>query len=213
MRKKNILFVLMLLLAVMSLVGVYQANRITTTGDEKTRTVSTVDVLTAAEPVVIETLGNVPETPLAREEYLTVESVEPPVTAMAHITRADGSTLDLSAVDGEFERVTVDANEPLHIRLVLRGCDPSEPIRIDADNGGSLNRQVGPLTHFSDSASSEINFQYVTGGHPGRYPLAVSQGTRFELLDIYVGPERLSGQPGPARFLHGEERIEGEARL
>lgn len=213
MRKKNILFVLMLLLAVMSLVGVYQANRITTTGDEKTRTVSTVDVLTAAEPVVIETLGNVPETPLAREEYLTVESVEPPVTAMAHITRADGSTLDLSAIDGEFERIAVDANEPLQIRLVLRNGDPSEPIRIDADNGGSLNHQAGSLTLFADSARSEINFQYVAGGHPGRYPLAVSQGTRFELLDIYVGPERHIGQPGPARFLHGEERIEGEARL
>lgn len=213
MKKNAILFVVMLLLAAVSLVGVYQTKRTTTTGDEKTRTVSTVDAVTAAEPAVIETLGNVPETPLAREEYLAVESAEPPVTATAHITRADGSTLNLSALDGEFERVAVDANESLQIRLVLRNGDPSEPIRIDADNGGSLNRQVGPLMLFADSARSEINFQYVAGGHPGRYPLAVSQGTRFELLDIYVGPERHIGQPGPARFFRGEKRIEKEARL
>jgi hypothetical protein len=124
---------------------------------------------------------------------------EAPTTAAAQLMRSDQSRVDARSVDGEFECVHVAPNEILRIRLAPSGFDPRQPIRIDADHGGSLNRQLGPALVSADPNTGEFEFQYAVGGHSGRYSLHITQGTRQELMTFFVGPEPPAGQAGPAR--------------
>lgn len=121
-------------------------------------------------------------------------------TATAQITRRDGTVLDLKTRDSEFARLIVEPNEVLTIRLALRNYDAGRPVRIDADNGGSLNRRLGPLVINPADGSDAIEFQYAAGGHRGKYTVVVTQGDREELLEFRVGPEPLTGQAGSLRI-------------
>lgn len=127
-------------------------------------------------------------------------------TAEAQITRGDGSAVEMRAIDGEFARLQVEPNEILGIRLALRNLDAGRPVQIDADNGGSINRRLGPLVLVPDPASPELAFSYALGPHRGKYTLLVSQGRRQELLEFSVGPDAPLGQPGPIRSFDSETR-------
>ena len=135
---------------------------------------------------------------------LSPEMLEPLTTATAQIVRGDGRKLDLRSIDREFERLLVETNEVLAIRLVLMDFDAGRPILVEADNGGSLNRNVGPLALQPAAKDGAIEFQYAIGGHKGRYTVFVSQGDRQELLEFYVGKEPPTGQSGPPRFFNPE---------
>ncbi len=147
----------------------------------------------ASEPLAV-LEGRAPARPSA-------PSVEPegPITATAQITRGDKTTVDAKALDGEFARIHGDPNEVLTIRLALNGFDPTQEIRIDADNGGSLNRKIGPLTLASKGSGQPIEFQYALGKHRGRYTLFITQGQRQEFMEFWVGPESPRGAAGPMR--------------
>ncbi|HMP76411.1 MAG TPA: hypothetical protein PKE12_08960 [Kiritimatiellia bacterium] len=136
--------------------------------------------------------------PLPAEAVAEID--ENPITATATITRGDGVTLELHAIDGEFARVGVEVNEVLAIRIHLRGVDSTQPIRLEADHGGSLERRRGPLVLMPNGG--DIAFSYAVGGHSGRYPLMVIQGERQELLEFSVGPEPPVGASGPLRIFN-----------
>lgn len=142
------------------------------------------------------------ETP---SDELTPEMIERLTTATARILRADGSALVLRSVDGEFERVRVEPNEVLTVRLNLRNLDPQQPVLIEADHGGSLNRRLGPLVVQPKTKDEAIEFQYAVGGHRGKYTLIVCQGDRQELLEFRAGPEPPTGQAGPPRSFNPED--------
>ena len=133
---------------------------------------------------------------------LTPERLEALTTATAQIVRGDGSKLDVRSIDREFERLQVETNEVMNVRLVLKDFDAGRPILVEADHGGSLNRQLGPLVLQPASKDGAIEFQYAIGGHKGRYTLFVSQGDRQELLEFYAGKEPPTGQSGPPRFFN-----------
>jgi len=134
------------------------------------------------------------------------EEPEGPITATAQIVRGDNSVVEAKSLDGEFARILVERNEVLKIRLMLNGFDANRPIRIDADNGGSLNRKLGPLV--LQPSGEDIEFQYAIGGHKGRYTLLITQGHRQELLEFRVGPEPPTGKPGPVRVFN-PDRVTG----
>lgn len=130
-------------------------------------------------------------------DEMTPERIEALTTAAAQIVRGDGSKWDVRSIDREFERLHVDPNESLHIRVALKGFDANRPVLIEADNGGSLNRRVGPLALLPGSEDGAVEFDYAIGGSKGRYTLFISQGDRQELLEFYAGQEPPTGQSGP----------------
>jgi len=138
----------------------------------------------------------------AASESVTPEMLESLTTATAQIVRGDGSQEDIRSIDGEFDRVQVEPNEHLKIRVALRGFDASRPVWVEADNGGSLNQRVGPLALQPAADNGAIEFDYAIGGNTGRYTLFVSQGGRQELLEFRAGPEPPTGQAGPIRIFN-----------
>ncbi len=138
----------------------------------------------------------------AADEELTPEMIESLTTATAQVVRGDGSRVDIRSIAGEFDRLLVDPNENLKIRVALRGFDAGRPILIEADNGGSLNRRVGPLVLQPAAGDGAIEFDYAIGGNTGRYTLFVSQGGRQELMEFRAGPEPPTGQSGPTRIFN-----------
>ena len=71
----------------------------------------------------------------AATEAVTPEMIESLTTATAQIVRGDGSKEAIRSVDGEFDRVQVEPNEHLKIRLALRDFDSGRAVLVEADNG------------------------------------------------------------------------------
>lgn len=136
---------------------------------------------------------------------LTPQMLESLTTATAQITRGDGSKLEIRSIDHEFEPLKVTPNEILEIRVAFQGFDAARPILAEADNGGSLNRQVGPLNLMPDPENGAVGFQYSIGGNPGKYTLYLSQGDRQEFLEFWAGPESPVGQAGSPRSFNSEQ--------
>ena len=130
------------------------------------------------------------------------EEPEGPITATAQIVRGDNSVVEAKSLDGEFARILVEPNEVLKVRLAMTGLEPNREVRIDADNGGSLNRKLGPLTLAANGGAQPVEFQYAVGKHRGKYTLFVRQGTRQEFMEFWVGPEPPQGKPGPDRVFN-----------
>ena len=135
----------------------------------------------------------------------TPEMLESLTTATAQITRGDGSQLDIRSIDHEFDPLKVEPNEILKIRVALRDFDANRPILVEADNGGSLNRKVGPLALLPAAGDGAIEFQYSIGGNTGKYTLFLSQGNRQEFIELWAGPEMPVGQAGPPRSFNSEQ--------
>lgn len=121
------------------------------------------------------------------------------ISASAVLTRLSGERIELESLDGEFERVLAEPGEMFVVGLRSLTFSRDEPVRIDADHGGSLDRRVGPIDATQIRANGELTFSYSVGGHRGRYTVEISQGPRRELLEFWVGPELPPGEPGPAR--------------
>ncbi len=138
----------------------------------------------------------------AAAEEVTPELIESLTTATARITRGDGSKVDIRSIDGEYDRVQVDLNEHLKIRVDLKGFDFSRPVLVEADNGGCLNQRVGPLVLMPAADNGAVEFDYAIGGNTGRYTLMISQNGRQERLEFRAGPEPPTGQAGPIRIFN-----------
>ena len=158
-----------------------------------------------AAPDTIESSGNDAKAKVFSDEW-TPERLKALTTATAKITRGDGSTADIRSIDHEFDLLKVDPNENLMIRVALRDLDANRPILVEADNGGSLNRKVGPLVLLPAAGDGAIEFQYSIGGNAGKYTLFLSQGNRQEFLELWAGPEMPVGQAGPPRSFYSEQR-------
>ncbi len=128
----------------------------------------------------------------------TPEELDKLTTATGEVVRADGSRVAIRSVDGEFGRLAAELNEPVRVRVWLRGADTSRPVWVEADNGGCLEGRAGSLLADCD-ADGGIEFSYALGGNTGKYTLMLSQGARQELLEFWVGKETPMGQPGPVR--------------
>lgn len=129
----------------------------------------------------------------------TPAMLEDLTTATAQITRGDGSILEIRSIDHEFDPLRVAPNEILNIQVVIRGFDATQAVHIEADNGGSLNQQIGPLSLMPERGSGVIQFNYSVGGNTGLYTLFLSQGSRQEFMELWAGPEIPVGESGPAR--------------
>lgn len=140
---------------------------------------------------------------VAREE-VTPELIETLTTATAQVVRGDGRQVDVRSIDGEFDRLLVDPNERLKIRVALRGFDVRRPVLVEADNGGSLNQRVGPLVLQPAAGDGAVEFDFAIGGNTGRYTLLVSQDGRQERMEFRAGPEPPTGQGGPSRNFNPE---------
>lgn len=142
---------------------------------------------------------HLPAQPKAGHEEITPELLDSLTTAEAQIIRGDGSKVDMRSIDGEFDYLLVYPNEHLRIRVALKNGDASAPVLIEADNGGSLNQQVGPLCLPPAAGEGAIEFHYAIGGNSGKYTLFLSQGERQEFMEFWAGPETPLGQAGPPR--------------
>ncbi len=127
---------------------------------------------------------------------------EAPVSARGRILRRDGTKEAVEFIDGECDGLSADFNEPLYIRLHLENVRTGQPVRLEADNGGVLNQTFGTAVVMPDADSGEIGFEYVLGGHSGRYTVYITQGDRQEVLEFRVGPEPPRGEAGPPRFFN-----------
>lgn len=140
----------------------------------------------------------------AAAEEVTPERLETLTTATAQVVRGDGRQVDVRSIDGEFDRLLVDPNERLKIRVALRGFDVLRPVLVEADNGGSLNQRVGPLVLQPAAGDGAVEFDFAIGGNTGRYTLLVSQDGRQERMEFRAGPEPPTGQSGPPRNFNPE---------
>ena len=151
-----------------------------------------------------ETPGGANEGTKAAPENVTPEMLESLTTATAQVVRGDGSQVAIRSLDGEFDRLLVDPNERLKIRVALRGFDVRRPVLIEADNGGSLNQRVGPLVLQPAAGDGAVEFDFAIGGNTGRYTLLVSQDGRQERMEFRAGPEPPTGHSGPSRKFNPE---------
>ena len=151
-----------------------------------------------------ETPGGANEGTKAAPENVTPEMLESLTTATAQVVRGDGSQVAIRSLDGEFDRLLVDPNERLKIRVALRGFDAGRTILVEADNGGSLNQRVGPLVLQPAAGDGAVEFDFAIGGNTGRYTLLVSQDGRQERMEFRAGPEPPTGQSGPPRNFNPE---------
>ena len=131
---------------------------------------------------------------------------EGPVTATAALKRKSGETLPIKSIDGLFKQVLLDPTETIQIGLDLDHFDQSKPIRLVANNGGSINRRVGPTIIDPATAGSRVDFTFGVGATRGAYTVEALQGTRTELFDFWVGPLPPRGEAGPPRIFTGESQ-------
>lgn len=127
-----------------------------------------------------------------------IEPRENAVTATAIIARADGSRLELSAVDREFERVTLLPGESIRVQVDLADAESGEAVTLETGHGGNINGTMGLATVMP--RNGRIEFTFSAGGHRGKCPVFIYQGSRQELMDFRVGPEPPLGGAGPARI-------------
>ena len=123
---------------------------------------------------------------------------ENPVTATAIIARADGSRQELSAIDREFERVTLLPGESIRVQVDLADAESDEAVTLETGHGGNINGTMGLTTVMP--RNGRIEFTFSAGGHRGKYPVFIYQGSRQEMLDFYVGDEPPVGKAGPVRL-------------
>lgn len=121
------------------------------------------------------------------------------VTATAALRRQSGETLPLKSVEGLFKQVLLDPVETVQVSLDLEHFDQTKPVRLVANNGGSINRRVGPTVIDPATSGPRAEFTFGVGATRGAYTVEVLQGTRTELFDFWVGPLPPRGDPGPAR--------------
>mgnify|MGYP001226964285 CR=1 FL=1 len=126
-----------------------------------------------------------------------IEPRENMVTATAIIARADGSRLELSAIDQEFERVTLLPGESIRVQVDIANAEPGKAVTLETGHGGNINGTMGLATVMP--RDGRIEFTFSAGGHRGKYPVFIYQGSRQELMDFRVGPEPPLGKAGPAR--------------
>lgn len=123
---------------------------------------------------------------------------EGPVTATAVVSREKGEKINLKSVDGLFKQVILSPAESIQIDLDLSRFDQSRQIRLIANNGGSINRKIGP-TVVDPSGETHTTFTFGVGATTGAYTVEIMQGTRTEMLDFWVGPLPPRGEAGPNR--------------
>lgn len=192
---KNILIILLLLLAVITAVIfllVRSASPVIQAEDDFPIVASEVggEIQTVA--------GEVPVVELEAPVY----AAPVPVTARVRMVRADGSESQIELVDGEYGTIPADFNEPLRIHARLENLHRDQPIRLEADNGGVINRTQGTVAVMPDGETGDVEFEYVLGGHQGRYTVYMTQGHRQEVLEFRIGPEPPRGEAGPPRFFN-----------
>jgi hypothetical protein len=152
--------------------------------------------------IVTDPEGSVGVELIPGDDGVTPELLDSLTTAVAQIIRGDGSKVDMRSIDGEFDYLLVEPNEHLRIRVALKNADDAAPVRIEADNGGSLNRRVGPIVMTPNPGHRSVEFDYSVGGNTGRYTLLISQGRRQERMEFRAGPEPPLGKPGPQRIFN-----------
>ncbi len=106
---------------------------------------------------------------------------------------ASQTTVTLDSVDA---RVNVSAAASVACDLSWSGN--SGGVKLVAPHGGSINGQGGVAQVTASAAPSDVNFTFVPGTARGRYTVEISQGTRTEVLEFWVGTEPPHGQAGPA---------------
>jgi hypothetical protein len=70
-------------------------------------------------------------------------------------------------------------------------------IRIEAPNGGLINRDRANLEVDPMPVEQSLRFDFTPGRDPGRYTIEVSQGNSKETLEFWVGEESPVGKSGP----------------
>lgn len=138
----------------------------------------------------------------AAEPEQAIESSENAITATAILTRADGSQLELTAIDREFERISLLPGETVRLQVALISAAPGHAFTVETGHGGNINgtRGLAAVT----PRNGRIEFTFSAGGHRGKYPVFIYQGNRQEVLDFFVGDEAPTGQAGPARFFNNK---------
>lgn len=139
---------------------------------------------------------------LLRPHVLVAQGGPPDLVSQIAITRStDQSTYVLQTRE---EQVNLALNETATIEVQLSAGNGV--VHIVAPETGLLNGQPGKLDINTDQVGRNISFTFSPGNSGGRFYLEVSDGQRFEpLLDLWVGPERMLGQPGPALTFVGDQ--------
>jgi len=98
------------------------------------------------------------------------------------------------------ERILLSPREIVTLQIDTGGLERA-PIRIDAPNGGSLNRHKGPAVLQANEAARGV--QFAVGPTRGLYTLEVNRGGQTRIFEFWVDRETPVGQPGPERtFVH-----------
>ena len=110
----------------------------------------------------------------------------------------------MKSVDGLFKQVLLKRTEVIDIVLDLSRFASDKPIRLVANNGGSINRRVGPTIVDPAKVGGVVDFTFGLGATRGAYTVEVLQGTRTELFDFWVGDLLPRGEAGPIRSFSGD---------
>lgn len=107
------------------------------------------------------------------------------------------------------ERVYLRANDQVRIPLNRAALLADSPIILRADNGGVIDGQaLSPQVELPTDAAS---FIFHVGAHRGLYSVTVSQGSRTETLEFWVGEPTPVGQPGPVRTITPPAALSAES--
>jgi len=98
------------------------------------------------------------------------------------------------------QRILLAPKEIVTVQIDTGGAD-NVPVRIDAPNGGSLNRHKAPAVLQASEAARGV--QFAVGPTRGLYTLEVNRGGQTRIFEFWVDRETPVGQPGPERtFVH-----------
>jgi hypothetical protein len=98
------------------------------------------------------------------------------------------------------QRILLSPKEIVTVQIDTGDAD-NVPVRIDAPNGGSLNRHKAPAVLQASEAARGV--QFAVGPTRGLYTLEVNRGGQTRIFEFWVDRETPVGQPGPERtFVH-----------
>jgi hypothetical protein len=98
------------------------------------------------------------------------------------------------------QRILLSPREIVTVQIDTGGAD-NAAVRIDAPNGGSLNRHKAPAVLAASEAARGV--QFAVGPTRGLYTLEVIRGGQTRIFEFWVDRETPVGQPGPERtFVH-----------
>lgn len=164
------------------------------------------------------------QTPLSTRNDALSPQEKPVVTAVSDIAPSisgedDDLNMDrenlhpavpkkISLTDHADQRIQLNPNETVEVRLDRREVDPSRPLTIRADDGGVIDgRNLQSEVLFAAGAIPQ-SFTFTLGKDRGLYVVSIIQGDYIERLEFWAGAPLPKGAAGPQRNITPPEVLQ-----